>query len=99
MVTIISELHAAVGLAQIKKLDKFLEMQRQNQALLKSMLSRVPEISFRSIPDPDGDSCTFLSWFLPTKEIAASVVNELKTQKILAGNFYWYDNNWHYIRK
>jgi 8-amino-3,8-dideoxy-alpha-D-manno-octulosonate transaminase len=95
----ISELHAAVGLAQIKKLDKFLEIQRKNHALLKSMLSRVPEISFRSIPDPDGDSCTFLSWFLPTKEIAASVVNELKTQKILAGNFYWYDNNWHYIRK
>jgi hypothetical protein len=20
-------------------------------------------------------------------------------QNILAGNFYWYDNNWHYIRK
>jgi 8-amino-3,8-dideoxy-alpha-D-manno-octulosonate transaminase len=95
----ISELHAAVGLAQIRKLDRFLEMQRKNHEQLKSILSRVPEISFRSIPDPEGDSCTFLSWFLPTKEITASVVAELKTQKILAGNFYWYDNNWHYIRK
>jgi len=27
------------------------------------------------------------------------VVAEMKTQGILAGNFYWYDNNWHYIRK
>ena len=26
-------------------------------------------------------------------------MNELKAQNILAGNFYWYDNNWHYIRK
>jgi 8-amino-3,8-dideoxy-alpha-D-manno-octulosonate transaminase len=26
-------------------------------------------------------------------------VAALKTQGILAGNFYWYDNNWHYIRK
>jgi 8-amino-3,8-dideoxy-alpha-D-manno-octulosonate transaminase len=23
----------------------------------------------------------------------------MKAQGILAGNFYWYDNNWHYIRK
>jgi 8-amino-3,8-dideoxy-alpha-D-manno-octulosonate transaminase len=24
---------------------------------------------------------------------------ELRQQGILAGNFYWFDNNWHYIRK
>jgi len=27
------------------------------------------------------------------------VVAELRQQNILAGNFYWFDNNWHYIRK
>jgi 8-amino-3,8-dideoxy-alpha-D-manno-octulosonate transaminase len=27
------------------------------------------------------------------------VVSELKAQNTLAGNFYWYDNNWHYVRK
>ncbi|MBK7375767.1 MAG: DegT/DnrJ/EryC1/StrS family aminotransferase [Chitinophagaceae bacterium] len=95
----ISELHAAVGLAQIKKLDDFLATQKKNHAALKDMLSTVPEISFRRIPDPAGDSCTFLSWFLPTEEITRAVVAEMKAQNILAGNFYWYDNNWHYIRK
>ena len=95
----ISELHAAVGLAQIRKLDKFLSIQKRNHAALKTILSQVPEISFRKIPDPAGDSCTFLSWFLPTAEIARAVVSELRTQGVLAGNFYWYDNNWHYIRK
>jgi 8-amino-3,8-dideoxy-alpha-D-manno-octulosonate transaminase len=95
----ISELHAAVGLAQIRKLNSFLETNRRNHAQLKTILSRVPEISFRHIPDPGGDSCTFLSWFLPTEEITRDVVNEMKAQNILAGNFYWYDNNWHYIRK
>ena len=95
----ISELHAAVGLAQIRRLDQFLEIQRQNHLQLKNLLSRVPEISFRKIPDPSGDSCTFLSWFLPTEEIARAVVNEFRAQNILAGNFYWYDNNWHYILK
>lgn len=95
----ISELHAAIGLAQIAKLDRFLSIQRKNHAQLKNILASVPEISFRRIPDPSGDSCTFLSWMLPTEEIARAVVAEMKAQGILAGNFYWYDNNWHYIRK
>jgi 8-amino-3,8-dideoxy-alpha-D-manno-octulosonate transaminase len=95
----ISELHAAVGLAQIRRVDEFLSIQKKNYTALKSILERVPGITFRRIPDPEGDSCTFLSWFLPTEEITRAVVTELKAQGILAGNFYWYDNNWHYIRK
>jgi 8-amino-3,8-dideoxy-alpha-D-manno-octulosonate transaminase len=95
----ISELHAAIGLAQVRKLNQFLALQKKNQQQLKAILSQVPEISFRAIPDPEGDICTFLSWFLPTEEITRAVVAELKQQGILAGNFYWFDNNWHYIRK
>lgn len=95
----ISELHAAVGLAQIKRLPEFLSIQKKNHAQLKNILSQIPEVTFRRIPDPAGDSCTFLSWFLPTEEITKAVVSEMKSQNILPGNFYWYDNNWHYIRK
>jgi 8-amino-3,8-dideoxy-alpha-D-manno-octulosonate transaminase len=95
----ISELHAAVGLAQIKRLDEFLVTQKKNHTVLKNILATVPEISFRRIPDPAGDSGSFVCWFLPTKQITEAVVAELKTQGILPGNFYWYNNNWHYISK
>jgi 8-amino-3,8-dideoxy-alpha-D-manno-octulosonate transaminase len=95
----ISELHAAVGLAQIRKLTQFLTIQKRNHAALKEMLQQIPGISFRKIPDPQGDSCTFLSWFVPTEEDARAIISELKSKNILAGNFYWFDNNWHYIRK
>ncbi len=95
----ISELHAAVGLAQVKRVDEFLSIQRKNYTALKNILSQVPQITFRRVPDIVGDSCTFISWFLPTAEITTAVVDELKEQNILAGNFYWYNNNWHYIRK
>jgi len=95
----ISELHSAIGLAQVRKLNQFLALQKKNQQQLKAILSQVPEVSFRIIPDPEGDICSFLSWFLPTEAITRAVVAELKQQGILAGNFYWYDNNWHYIRK
>lgn len=95
----ISELHAAVGLAQINKLPQILEIQKRNHTRLKEILSQVPEISFRRIPDEAGDSRTFLSWFLPTEAQARAVVAGLKEAGILPGNFYWFDNNWHYIRK
>ena len=95
----ISELHAAVGLAQIRKLDTFLSIQKKNQSLLKEILSQVPGLTFRTVPDPQGDSCSFLSWFLPTADLTEAVVEEMKTQGILAGNFYWFKNNWHYISK
>ncbi|MBA3673873.1 MAG: DegT/DnrJ/EryC1/StrS family aminotransferase [Chitinophagaceae bacterium] len=94
----ISELHAAIGVAQIKKLNNFLSIQRKNHFLLKSILSAIPEIRFRKIHDEEGDSCTFLTWFLPDSKTTAAVVAEMRSQNILAGNFYWFENNWHYIR-
>ena len=51
------------------------------------------------MPEGGEDSCSFLSWFLPTAEQTQAVVNEMKAQGILAGNFYWFANNWHYISK
>ena len=95
----ISELHAAVGLAQIRKLDTFLALQKKNNKALRAYLEQIPEISFRVIPEGGEDSCSFLSWFLPTTELMQAVVAEMKEQGILAGNFYWYANNWHYISK
>ncbi|MBS1731540.1 MAG: DegT/DnrJ/EryC1/StrS family aminotransferase [Bacteroidetes bacterium] len=95
----ISELHAAVGLAQINKLDRFLSIQRKNHTMLKNILSEIPGINFRNIPDEGGDSCTFLSWFLPTEEATRKTVDILKEENKLAGNFYWYINNWHFHKK
>lgn len=94
----ISELHAAVGLAQIKKLDSFLSLQKRNHSIIYDALKNVPGVTFRVIPDPAGDTGSFLSFFLPTEDMARSAVAGLQEAGI-AGNFYWYDNNWHYIRK
>jgi len=95
----ISELHAAVGLAQIRKLDTFLAIQRKNNQILRSYMEQVPGISFRVVPDPAGDSGSFLSWFLPSQEKTEKAIEALKATGIFAGNFYWFANNWHYIKK
>ena len=94
----ISELNAAVGLAQLKKLDAILALQRKNKRMIKDRLIGVPEISFRHIPDEAGDSATFLSFFLPEEARAREVAGHLAGAGV-DGCFYWYDNNWHYIRQ
>lgn len=94
----ISELHAAVGLAQIKKLNHFLSIQKRNYQILWTALSNVAGISFRRIPDQNGNTGSFLSFFLPNADQARLVAQALADAG-LGGNPYWFDNNWHYIRK
>jgi 8-amino-3,8-dideoxy-alpha-D-manno-octulosonate transaminase len=92
----ISELHAAVGLAQIRKLDHFLAIQRNTKKIFKDALASIPEVSFRRLPDAEGDSATFLGFFLPEEHQARAAAAAMKAAGLVA--FYWYDNNWHYIR-
>lgn len=94
----ISELNAAVGLAQLRKLDFILQKQRENKARLKKALERFSEIVFRKIPDEKGDSATFLSFFLPDESAARNLAENLRHAGI-DGSFYWYNNNWHYLRR
>lgn len=93
----ISELHAAVGLAQVRKLDKFLEIQRSTKKIFKDALAALPGVTFRRLPDESGDSATFLSFFLPTIEQTAKAAAAMKAAGLAA--FHYYDNNWHYIRR
>ncbi|MEA3428324.1 MAG: DegT/DnrJ/EryC1/StrS family aminotransferase [Thermodesulfobacteriota bacterium] len=94
----ISELNAAVGLAQLRKMDYILEKQRTYKKAIKDAMSQFPEISFRRIPDEKGDTATFLSFFLPEEDHARRLAGKLAHAGI-DGCFYWYDNNWHYIRQ
>lgn len=92
----ISELHAAIGLAQWGKLNRFLAHQRKIKNIIKDKLKVNSEIKFRRIPDEDGDNASFLSLFLKDPETAVKLADELKQNGIPSA--YWFSNNWHYIR-
>jgi 8-amino-3,8-dideoxy-alpha-D-manno-octulosonate transaminase len=94
----ISELNAAVGVAQLKKLDSIIEKQKLNKKAIKDAMTRFSNISFRNLPDENGDSATFISFFLPDEAQACKAVEDL-AQAGVDGCFYWYANNWHYIRQ
>lgn len=94
----ISELNAAVGVAQLSRLDEFINIQKRNYSILRDALSQIPEIVFRSVPEGGEENYSFLSFFLPSEELAQ------KAHKALGENgvdacFYWYSNNWHYYKK
>ena len=64
----ISELNAAVGVAQLRKLDWILETQRRTKKAVKDSMTAIAGIRFRQIPDSTGDSATFLSIFSAFRE-------------------------------
>ena len=94
----ISELHAAVGLAQTRRVPYLVEKNNEHKKWLMARLANVPGVSFATIPDPDGDSATFLNLLLPDTESAQAVVNELNTAGI-GGFNYWFTNMYHFINQ
>ncbi len=93
----ISELHAAVGLAQMQKLGRIRDDKRRNKKIIKDILLEVEGLEFRHMPDPEGDSGTFLNFFLPSKDKAQEAVNKFGENGI--GVAYWYTNMFHYINQ
>ena len=93
----ISELHAAVGLAQVKRLPEFLAIQKKHFTILRDALSKIPEVTFRTVPKGGEESYAFLNFFLPDIETANKVSKGFKDQKVDAC-WNYYNNNWHYIR-
>lgn len=94
----ISELNAAVGLAQIEKLPHFLEIQKQHYLILKNELAKVDGVIFRRVPEEGVPNYGFLNFFLPNENAARNAHKALGENGVDAC-FYWYDNNWHYIKK
>ncbi len=94
----ISELHAAVGLAQIRRLPEFLEIQKKNYTIIRDALSQIPEVEFRRVPNGGEESYAFLNFFLPDLETATKVSQAFNNNGVDAC-WNYYNNSWHYIRE
>lgn len=94
----ISELHAAVGAAQTRKVTKIRDINRQNKKFMQNLLSKTEGIGFAKLGDESGDSATFLNILMPTPEIAQRVVDEMNAAGV-AGFDYWFKNMYHFINQ
>ena len=94
----ISELHAAVGLEQMKRLSNVVELNNRNKKIIKNIISDINNVSFRRMDDPEGDSGTFLNFFLPSMEDAQKVMTQFSIDGV-AGCNYWFTNMYHFINQ
>ena len=94
----ISELNAAVGLAQFRRLNDFIAIQKKHYTIIRNELAKLPGVTFRTVPKGGEESYAFLNFFLDDLETARRVSHKFKINGIDVC-FHYYDNNWHYIRK
>ncbi|MBC3846638.1 DegT/DnrJ/EryC1/StrS family aminotransferase [Winogradskyella echinorum] len=94
----ISELHAAVGLAQVRRLPEFIKIQKRNYTILRNALAKLPGVTFRTVPEGGEESYAFLNFFMPNAVSGQKVAEAFKANGVdVCWNYY--HNNWHYIRK
>ena len=90
-----NEVQGAIGLAQLRKLNRVLAAQRSHKAAIEAMLAPIPGLRFRAVPDPAGDSATHLAFNLPTEKEAKAFQKALKAEGVDTVCFK--DNFWHYV--
>ena len=94
-----TELSGAVLVAQLRKLDFIRTHLRANKAIVKSILREVPELSFRTLVDPEGDLATHLVVVLPTKEIAEAVAKEVGSITLGTSGWHVYNHMDHVLSR
>lgn len=94
----ISELHAAVGLVQTRRVPDIIKNNNTHKTRLMKALADVPGVAFARLPDPDGDSATFLNLLMPDTDSAQRTVDALNAAGV-GGFNYWFTNMYHFINQ
>jgi dTDP-4-amino-4,6-dideoxygalactose transaminase len=87
-----TELTAAVLLAQLRRLDSILAHLRANKRRFKAAIAGIPGLEFRELPDPDGELGTLLTVFLPSEGMARQAATELGTRVVADSGWHVYSN-------
>jgi len=87
-----TELTAAVLLAQLKKLDLLQTRLHANKDRFKAAIADLPGIDFREITDPAGECATLLTVFLPSEAQARAAAQELGTRVVADSGWHVYNN-------
>jgi len=87
-----TEIAAAVVLAQMGKLAFIRERLHANKARFKAGIADLPGLAFRHLPDPEGELATLLTVFLPTEEVARAVADALNSRVVADSGWHVYSN-------
>ncbi len=99
-----TEMQGAVGIAQLKKLELILKMQRKNHDKIWNYIKEIPGITKRYYPLKSEISADALIFFLKTKKMAIECRKELLknkiSTKILPEAYTWhFASEWSHIKE
>ena len=83
-----SELNAALGLAQSQKIDGIVSKLRYNKNTIIDGIKDIPNIQLQRVPDPVGDVSYSLIFYLSSAEQAKSFSHYLNAEGIPNGTIY-----------
>ena len=92
-----TELSAAVAIAQLRKLDKIVATLREKRSKLKKLISTAKGFKFRILNDPEGDCATLCTVIFDTKEMAARVSKALGSKTVDQSGWHVYANMEHVL--
>lgn len=92
-----TELTAAVLLAQLRKVDAIRAHLHANKRRFKAGIADLPGLEFRELPDPEGELATLLTVFLPNEEIARRVAKALGSKVVADSGWHVYSNMEHLL--
>jgi 8-amino-3,8-dideoxy-alpha-D-manno-octulosonate transaminase len=81
-----TELQAAVGLAQLQKLDQIVAINRRNKTALKEVLAQSPKIRFRRLTDEAGDLADTLIFYFGDKRQCQAFLKEYHAAGFITKN-------------
>lgn len=87
-----TELSAAVLLAQFRKLDAIIERLGQLKNRFKRQIQDLKGLEFRKLNDPQGECHTLLTVFLPDKKSADAAAEKLGTTTVAHSGWHVYNN-------
>lgn len=92
-----NEITAAVGLAQLGKIDKIIAVLHQKRSRLKSLISKAEGFKFRILNDPQGDCATLCTVIFDTREHAQKVSRSLGSKTVDQSGWHVYANMEHVL--
>lgn len=77
-----NEVSSAIMRVQLRKLDGIVERLRKNKEKIKRGISDIPQISFRRIPDPEGEVAICIVFYVESAEKAREFRDALVAENI-----------------
>lgn len=90
-----TELTAAVALAQLRKIDRITSTLRQKKALFREAIGEIPGMTYRRLNDRNGECGTLLTVIFDSPTKAAAVAEELGTTTVNNSGWHVYSNMEH----